>query len=276
MIVNIHTAKPRSVLITMAVLMGLVLFATGCTISTGTKTNSNSGTNDSPLEKATFAKRLSQNQEPVEPTDTFAATDTIYLSLQFKGRPKGKVTTKFYFRDDVLGEATLDLADINSGVIFSIGQSTYAGFNLTPNNPFPIGEAFRAESFFDGKPLGSFKFKIAAPEGAIQSRISNLTLAHGVDADNAPVQMATTFATTDKVFLVGTGDFGLRTWIEANWYVGGKLADEATRSFTMNENKPATPFYFNYEPASGWPRGTHEVVLLMNGVEAGRLSFTVQ
>lgn len=278
---NNKKIRPSSSLSILSVIITLAFAFAGCDISTtsNSNTSSNTGTasgakSDSLLESAKFAKRLAENQEPIDPTDEFQGTDTVCLSLQFKGRPKGKVTTKFYFRDDLINEATIDMADINSGVIFSVGQSTFAGFTLKPDNALPIGNVYRAESFLDGQPIGTFKFKVVPPEGSFPSKISNLTLAHGIDEDKKPVEPGTEFAPGDKVFLVGEGDFGLNTWVEVNWYVDGKLDQEGTRSISLQENKAATPFFFSFLPARGWKPGKHEVVLIMNGSEAGRLSFT--
>ncbi len=117
------------------------------------------------LLDATFARKLDENQAPIDPTDTFGPTDQINLSLKFDGRPKqGVVKTRFMFQDQLIAEAQVDFAQANSGVIFSVGEATYTGFFLTPNQPFPASDTYHADVTVNDKPLGSYKFKIVAPE----------------------------------------------------------------------------------------------------------------
>ncbi|WP_156346181.1 hypothetical protein [Verrucomicrobium spinosum] len=51
---------------------------------------------------------------------------------------------------------------------------------------------------------------------------------------------------------------------------------EGTRSITLKENKTGCPFRFSFIPNGGWPAGTHEAVLLMNGREVSREKFTIK
>jgi hypothetical protein len=52
--------------------------------------------------------------------------------------------------------------------------------------------------------------------------------------------------------------------------------DAGTRSFTMKENKENVPFHFAFIPAGGWPAGTHEVSLQLDGQEVAHEKFTVK
>ena len=227
--------------------------------------------------EVTYSHGLSGEGGPVDPGTEFAPDETVYLSVQIKGRPKaGVVSAHFYLGDTLIVEGKVDLADVNSGVILSIGEVTYATFEFSHTEAIPISDNYRADLFYDGAPLGSAAFQVVPPAGAIPSRITQVVLAKGADADYNPVEPATVFAFDQEVWLVGRGDLGLSTWMEADWYVGGQLDAAGTRSMTLDGNAPDVPFAFSYLPEGGWPAGEHWVVLILNDQEVGRYRFTVQ
>src|SRR5574341_617215 len=77
------------------------------------------------VEEANFAHSLDDKMRAVDPGSDFTPEETVYLSLTVKGRPQaGEVAARFYWHDDLIAEAAVDLADVNSGVIFSLGEST--------------------------------------------------------------------------------------------------------------------------------------------------------
>jgi len=232
---------------------------------------------ESLLKKATFCHGLKEDQSPKEPAEFFRNDETVYLSIELKGRPKsGVVAAQFLFRDELLVEAQVDVATVNKGVVFSIGQNTFVGFNITHKEPLPVGDCYVADVTFDDQPLGKFPFKIAPPKDAIPSKITRVTLAKGADEDQRAVDETREFDGTEKVVLVGVGNLGLASWLEASWKVGGKVDDMGTRSFTMKENKNDVPFSFSFVPAGGWPAGTHEVTLVLDGQEVATEKFTVK
>jgi hypothetical protein len=235
------------------------------------------GAEDSPLKRATFCHGLEENQSPKGEAKSFTETETVYLSVELKGRPKaGVVSAKFMFRDSLIAEGKVDVATANKGVLFSLGQSTFAGFNLTHASPLPVGDCYAAVVSFDGKALGTFPFRIAPPKEAIPSKIKSVTLARSVDKNRKPVDETREFSPQDDVILAGVGDLGLSSWIEATWTVGGKVDDAGTRSLTMQENKADVPFTFTFHPAGDWPAGIHEVALQLDGKEVAREKFTVK
>lgn len=226
--------------------------------------------------EATFAHGLSEQMEPVDPGASFAPDETVYLSVKIKGRPEvGLVTAHFYLGDAPIAEASVDLADVNSGLLFSIGENTYAGYTLTHTDPFPLSDNYRAELFYDGVPLGSTAFRVVPPGEAIPSQVTQVVLAQGADENYNPVEPTTVFSFNQTVYLVGRGDLGLGTWLQAEWYVGGQLDDAGTRSVTAEENLQDVGFAFSFLPEGGWPPGEHFVVLNMNDQEVGRYAFTV-
>jgi hypothetical protein len=226
--------------------------------------------------EATFAHGLGDNMEPVNPGTDFARDETVYLSLKIKGRPKeGTVLARFYWGDTFIAEAPVDLADANSGLIFSIGEDTFAGYTLTHQDPFPVSDKYRADVFYNDQPLGTYAFRVVPPPEAIPSQVKQVTLARGADDNYNPVDPTTTFAVDEEVYAVGRGDLGLDTWIRADWYVSGQLDEAGTRSITLQENASDVGFSFSFLPEGGWPAGEHWVVLTMNDQEVGRYSFTV-
>jgi hypothetical protein len=228
------------------------------------------------IQEATFAHGLTDEMQPVDPGADFAATETVHLSLRIKGRPgEGLVTVRFFWHDDLIAEAGVDLADVNSGLIFSIGEDTYAGYTLSHEQPFPLSDQYRAEVSHNQQPLGTYPFRVVPPPEAIPSQVKQVTLALGADDNYNPVEPSTTFASDDTVYLVGSGDLGMDTWIQADWFVNGELDEAGTRSLTLDENIPDAGFAFSFLPEAGWPSGEHFVVLTMNDQEVGRYSFTI-
>jgi hypothetical protein len=97
-----------------------------------------------------------------------------------------------------------------------------------------------------------------------------------VDDARKPVNPSSEFGTEEKVYLVGHGDLGLASWVEADWYSAGAIDDAGTRSLSINENSKDVPFDFAYLPKEGWAPGPHEVALILNGAEISRQKFTVK
>jgi hypothetical protein len=230
----------------------------------------------SAFKSATFCHGFLESKAPRGEAEFFYPDQTIYLSVELKGRPKtGKVGTTFWFREDVIARAEVDVATVNKGVELSVGQSTFAGFNLTHDDPLPVGDCYRAVVTLDGAPLGTFPFRVAPPKLALPTKIQTVTLSKNVDEDKRPVQETREFDSKDKVVLSGVGNLGLSTWLEVSWVLGGVTDDSGTRSITMKENKRDCPFFFSFIPNGGWPAGTHEVVLHVNCAEVRREKFTI-
>ena len=233
------------------------------------------GTASVVLKQVQFAKNI-QGQQAVDPGAEFEGNQTVYLAIDIEGRPKrGMLEAAFYWHDTLIVTTTIDLADANGDVLFSVGQDTFASFSLSHTDPLPISAAYRAEVFYEGERLGSYPFAVVPPADALASKLLDVTLARDADASYAPIDPATTFGPTQQVVLAGTADLGLDTWIQVEWLVDGEIAQAGTRSFTMRENKANTPFAFAFLPDGGWPLGEHEVVLKINDGEAGRYAFTI-
>jgi hypothetical protein len=229
------------------------------------------------LKKATYCHGFKEDQSPKDVAEFFNQGEPVFLSIQLKGRPKtGVVKAEFMFRDDQIAEAKVDVATVNEGVIFSFGEDTFVGFDIKPKQALPVGACYRTKVTFDDKTLGEFPFRIAPPKGATPSKLLKAALAKGADEDHKPVNETHDFEGLDKVFLAGVGNLGLSSWLEVTWLVNGKVDDAGTRSFTMEESKENVPFHFAFIPAGGWPAGTHEVSLQLDGQEVAHEKFTVK
>ncbi len=272
----------RRFVLWMALILALVATACGGGGEGGTEGGGEGGGKEAGLTilEATFAQDVSEDMEPINPTTSFTPEQTVNLLLTIKGRPKeGEVLARFYVRDQEIASATVDLAEANEGVIFSIGENTRVYFTLTPTEPLPVSPNYRAEVFLNGSPAGTYTFAVVPPPEAIPSRLIEVTLAKGVKETPEtyePVEPTTTFAPDDAVYVVGVADMGKYSRLEVNWYVGGQLVEDATRSLTAQEDLPEAGFYFVFQPEAGWPAGEHQVVLLLNDEEVQRLTFTVR
>ncbi len=226
--------------------------------------------------EATFAHGLSDDMQPIEPGSAFAPDETIYLSLKVKGRPKeGTVTARFYYGDTFIAEAGIDLADSNSGLLFSFGEDTYLGYTLTHEQDFPAGEDYRAEVFYGDGALATYPFRVVAPVGAIISRVTDVLLALGADDNYDPVNPTTIFAFDEEVYLVGEGDLAAGSSLQAEWYVEGQLDEAGTRVLTLDQDIPQAGFVFSFLPEGGWPPGEHWVVLTLDAEEIARFPFLI-
>jgi hypothetical protein len=229
------------------------------------------------IRQVVLAHDVDDDHKPVDPDTEFTPDEKIWLSITLKGRPKeGVVSVQFYLHDEMVVETEADLADVNSSIIFSIGEDTYLNFWLTGDDTLPISQAYRADVYYDGDLVDSYTFSVVPPADATPAVVHEVTLARGVDDDYNPIEPATTFAPDEEVFLVGRADIGMYTWLRVRWYVDGELDEGGTRKFTATENKTDVGFFFSHLPEGGWPEGEHEAVLIMNDEEIGRYAFTVR
>ena len=225
------------------------------------------------ISKATFAREVTNDFKAKGVTTKFVGTETVFLLLKVKGRPKsGKIEATWNFRGAPIGKADVDLSSVNKGLLFSFGEDTYVKFNFTPGakQAFPIGTSYLVTVTTDGKPVGNYPFQVIAPAGAIPSKIASTTL-----SKSKTPSAASTFAPVDTVYLLFNGDFGVETWLEAQWTVAGKVSPDATRSLTLDKNRTAVDGNFSLLPPGGWPKGKHSVTLFMNDRKVVTSTFTV-
>jgi hypothetical protein len=226
-----------------------------------------------------FAKKLSENMEPEEIAEDnrYTPNEPIAISIEIDGRPKeGVIEANFYWQEQQLDSAKVDLSDANGDVIFSIGQSTFVGFTLTPTSLWPISKDFRVEVSIDGEPLDTYTYEVVAEKGSVKTEVLEVVLAQGADEQYSPIDPTTEFSPDQEVFLVGNGNFAKGTWMRGEWYVDGKLDEAGTRLLgPLTEDLEATGFAFSFRPDGGWSEGEHEIALTVNDKELGRYTFII-
>jgi hypothetical protein len=240
-----------------------------------------SGDDDDPNETpgltiraATYGTALDSQFRISQPVQVFAPTDPVCLSIEIEGRPRtGTITMRWQVRSEVVN-ASANLADANSGVVFSIGGRTYFGGTLNHTNPLPPG-TFDTVVLFNGNEVARYPFRVAPPPDAIPSVVRTAQTARGHTPDYHPVDPTTQFGRGDTVHLAGCGDFGRLTWLETQWHVAGVVNPEGTRTLNVDRNMPNVCFAFEFRPTGNWPPGQHTAVLTMNGQEVGRYPFTI-
>jgi hypothetical protein len=113
------------------------------------------------IRGVTLAEDLNENYQAINPRTQFFSTDTIFVSVNVAGQPnKGILTGKFYLQEQLISEATLDLSTVSQGVIFSVGEDTYAGFSLMPSEPWPADSGYRFELFVNGAKYGEYPYSV--------------------------------------------------------------------------------------------------------------------
>ncbi len=229
------------------------------------------------LKKATWCRELNENQAPKDETASFNQEDTVHLSIELEGRPKsGVAVARFLFRGGLVAEGKVDVAEVNKGVLFSVGQNTFVGFTLKTKEPMPVGDGHSVEVSFKGKPLGTFAFKVAPPQDAIPSKLNSAKVEKTIVREGMFLQAIGDITQLSTVILVGEGDLGLATWVEVEWLINGKKDPAGSRTLTLKENMKDCSFHFTYLPRGGWPVGDHEAALIMNGAEVSRQKFNVK
>jgi uncharacterized protein YfaS (alpha-2-macroglobulin family) len=103
---------------------------------------------------AVAAKSLDDDYKPVDPTSTYAPSETFYISVQVKNMMSGSnVTVKYAYEGEFVPE-------LDTTVIADKAGSGYYGFNLTPpTDGFPVG-AYTAEVYLDGALATTLTFTV--------------------------------------------------------------------------------------------------------------------
>jgi len=146
------------VLIFATLMLGIAWLLSACGGSTTAEEVAVSGIT---VKDVVFAEMLDENYQAVNPKTVFGTTDTIYVSVVIEGRPKqGTLEGNFYYGDQLISGASLDFADVNEGVIFSIGENTYAGLWLQPSESWPVGNEYYFELIINGQKVGDFPYEV--------------------------------------------------------------------------------------------------------------------
>ncbi len=226
------------------------------------------------VERAVFAKSLKDDRSAAEETASFRPGDTVNLSIELKGRPKGTLAARFFFREEMISQTKVDLAAETAGE--PEGARAHVAFSLKPREPFPVGDLYHVVVLRDGQEEGRYLFRIDPPEGAIPSKLEKVALTKAKAEDWAAAVDEVAVAADDTVWIGGSGDFGTGSWLEATWITNGEPVKGGVQSLTWSENKKAAKYEFQRRPEGGWKAGRHEVVLRLDGAEVARKLFSVR
>jgi len=254
------------------VVFSLVLLLSAC----GSDETSYTTVGGLEIVDVTYSKGITDG-EPTTITDEFYPTETVYLTVDIHGRPEsGVVSAEAYWNEQFISSVDIDLADVNSGVIMSVGENTYASITLTPSADWPISKNYKFLVSINGEKLGEYPFTVVPPEDAIPSVINAVSLSKDVDENFNPIDPTTTFAAPEPVFLVANGDFGRDTWFNIVWTVSGDSLVDCNTVIKADQDYPDDGLYFSCAPDTGWPAGEHNVTLYMNDELVGTYTFTVE
>ena len=146
------------------------------------KPNSDSTIN---LTRAVLTTGIDDQDQPVDETSTFKQSVEIYLSLTFEGRPKeGLIRAELMYQGEKAVETTLDLSEVNGGVVISLGEETYANFTFSQDKPFPISDEYRIDAYVNDDKIGSYPFSIVAADGSAQGDTNLATATEPAGASN--------------------------------------------------------------------------------------------
>ncbi|NMB62768.1 MAG: hypothetical protein GYA18_10580 [Chloroflexi bacterium] len=217
------------------------------------------------------------DEGPVDLTDQFYPTDTVFLSVEIKGRPDtGTISAEAYWKDQFIDSVDVDLASVNSDVIISIGENTYVYVSLTPSNPWPISSHYKFMVSVNDERLGEFPFTVIPPADAIPSVVNSVTLAKDVDANFNAIDPTTVFQAADPVVLIAKGDFGRDTWFNVQWNIAGTETSDCDTVIKADKDYPDDGLFFSCAPETGWPDGDHNVTFFMNDELVGTYSFHIE
>ncbi len=225
-----------------------------------------------------FAKDLSDSYQPIDPTTTFYPEEPVNVSIQVPGRPKeGMLDARFLYMDQLIAETSVDFADVNGDLLFSVGENTFAGFTLTHDDPLYISPLYSVELLVDGNSAGTYQYSVIPPTDAIPTVVRETVFATGVTDTIDPVDPKEVFSPSDTVHYIGAGDFGRMSYIQADWYLNGEeLIGDCSAGVPVDQNLPDDRFYFSCALDNGWTPGTHKVVLTIDDEVAKEEFFTVE
>ena len=113
-----------------------------------------------------------------------------------------------------------------------------------------------------------------APAGVM---ISSVTAGSAIGADKKVTNATDTFAPTDTMYVsVDTSGSGTAK-LDAKWtyHKGASVAVVKEESMTLDTTGPAT-HEFHVSKPDGWPAGTYEVEVMLDGKSAGLKKLTVK
>ena len=233
---------------------------------------------DVEIEEVIFARSLDEEWEPVGGAVTELRADeaTITARVQIEGRPSsGTIHMRWMWRDIEVADSPMDLGDVNRGVFFSVGQSTYLRSTLTTERLY-IGSGHRLVLSLGDTELGSYSFDVVPPEGARPSRFVSAEVYGAFDPDRGPSEPRLTFAPTETVHIAGQVALGHLSWFDAMVAINGEDTPALTReTIGPPDGGDVRNFAFHLAPDGGWPVGSHRIRLVLDDDDVASYDITV-
>jgi hypothetical protein len=254
------------------------ILITACGRAASNSAQSTSGSDKIDIAEVVFTKNLDKKLEPVDATTEFTPTEPIRVSIRINGHPnKGILGGKFFFKDKLIADISIDLSKGNSGQFFYVGDNTYTGFYFPHTDPLYISPNYHLDLIINGTAAGNYPYSIIPPADSIKTMIKRTEFAKGLTALMDPIEQTTIFAPSDNVFFIGNGDFGKYSWLQADWIIGeNQLVPGCSKVFILEKDLIQDRFYFSCSIKDGWPVGTHMVRLTVDDVIVTDATFTIQ
>ena len=223
---------------------------------------------NSPIVDVTLARRLDENQKPVEPTNMFEQTDTFFCSVEVVNLPAGsQVTANWYQGSEFLDQFTLTTDTAGSGNL---------GFNLSSKEgSWPVG-AYRVEIKLNGTPITEKAFSVKSPTATTSSRVKSATLTKSVDKNYRATAPTLVFASNDTIHCSVNADLEIGSQVTAKWYQDGRLLTEYVNSITAQKDMVDTYIDFYLSPSSPLELGLYSIEILLDGQLSRAIDFSVQ
>ena len=225
------------------------------------------------IVSVTYGTALDDHFTVSQPVERFTPRDPLAISIVVGGRPQGILTARVDVYGQIL-EDQYDLAQVNAGVVWSVGTNTIVGGTFVPDGMTPQGH-YETVLLHDGVEVGRYPFEIGPPEGAIETVIhmggfSTLVLANGCVG---PPPRA--FHVGDTISFGMLVDVGDTTNVRVYWHQQNVEEPIEYDSLISNRNQTERCFTSSQSPDGGWPAGSHHVTVMANGEELARYPFTV-
>lgn len=226
---------------------------------------------------AFLSRRLDSDLQPVNPAVVFTPEESIYLTLRISGHPKsGNLSTRFFYGNQFIGGSSIDLTGSDDNLLRRIGQNSQAAFPLRYPQALLISPYYSVEVFINDQLVADIPFEVQPPADAIPTRVESILMAKDKDGELQPLTVDEAFDPQDMVFLIGQGDFGRLSWLQAEWYIGDDLVQQCTTYLSMTRNYNNERFLFQCALDEGWPPGTHAIVLVADDEIITREVFEVR
>ena len=122
------------------------------------------------VDRAEFGKTIGRSDQLSDLGSRFQPNETVILKVSLNSRPEsGQLSCRFYFGSQEIVTISADLAELAAKDL-PANLNAYGVFHLKPTSPFPPGNQYRAEVFYNDQELGTYPFEVVKPADKSQMR----------------------------------------------------------------------------------------------------------